>query len=191
VTRADHAERNALPHCRRLPLLLASFALVAGLAPGSVSAKHATGAGSLDRQQGRWASDGEFVRTPYSKAGHVTGQTSCAWSPMRSTLVCDQLVQSAAGDQHDTALYDFDSRANQYRYTEVPLDGSPPHSTLLTIDGDTWSYIGGVTDGKSRVLFRTTDVFSAEAEKWRSEFSYDDGKRWITMGTGISKHLGN
>ncbi len=172
---------------------VAALALVCSVALPEASAAAAPGGDrALQRYAGKWVSEGEFVLTPYSHNTHVTGTTTCQWSPMRNSLVCDQAVRAGAGEQRDTALYAYDPSANAYRYAEFPFDGSPPHITQLTIAGDTWRYFGGFGDAKGgHVVFRTTDVFSGDDERWRVEFSLDDGKKWIQMGAGSAKHVGN
>lgn len=42
---------------------------------------------------GRWVGDGHLLDSDYSKAGKATGVSTCAWSPDRIFVVCDQDVR--------------------------------------------------------------------------------------------------
>src|SRR5262249_10264064 len=138
---------------------------------------------ALGRIVGRWATRGEMKATPYSAAGPVAGELSCAWTAAHGFVVCELLVHHGTTAEEQLSIYRYSAGARAYAFVGLSPDGGP-RTPELTLDGDVWTYAGESTiDGKT-VRFRTTNRFGSASEmSWRSEYS-EDGVHWLLLGEG-------
>jgi Protein of unknown function (DUF1579) len=139
----------------------------------------------LDRLLGSWRSPGTFVDSAYSKAATADATTTCAWSDGRFYLICQQTVVMGGKTTHGIAIYTYDPDTKKYRFYNV--DVARANGTDISVTPTSITYSGEFTDEGKHVLTRTLNVWETpQRYTWRSEYSLDEGKTWVLMGSGVS-----
>jgi hypothetical protein len=167
-----------------MPMKCSVATLVVLLALAGLAAPVRADADARDAYAGVWKGTGMFYATPYSKAGPSSDTTTCRWESGRAYLVCSQTNESPYGPGVQLSIYA--RKGDGYVFDRVDRDGTI-HTGEVAVAGTTWTYPFAFTDrnGK-RVLMRTINDFSTPGvNKWRSEFSIDDGKTWTRTAEGV------
>ena len=95
------------------------------------------------------------------------------------------VVHDAQGDHVQLSVDAPDSEGSGYTYYTIN-PGHKPFYGDLQISGNTWVYAPPPEAKSTYPVFRTTNVFSAETESFKTEFS-EGGKNWTTMLEGSMK----
>lgn len=136
---------------------------------------------------GKWHSEGAFLDSPYSKAGKVTSNIDCAWSPQGNFLICEQLITDSSGQHTQLSVFSYNSKDGNYTISSMAGPGKEPWNGTLIINGNIWTYPGGYEANGKKVQIRTINDFSVPGvEGFKTEFSDDGGAHWtLTLqGTG-------
>lgn len=149
----------------------------------SVEAQTTTRGGSHPGAQlhdivGTWQSD---------TVGGVSALSACAPSPDGESVICDQLISSAAGVQHAMSFFIPDS-AGAFVFYNLARPGTTMRPVKLVITNHAWTY-GGTERSDDGRFYRTVNVFSGGATyAWRQESSAD-GITWVTGVQGHSRRV--
>ncbi len=172
---------------------LALWIFVAGIAAGGFASVQA---GSADEQAatkelgvfvGKWHSEGSFFDTPYSKAGKVTSNVDCGWSPQSNFLICEQHITDSSGQHTQLSIFSYNSKDGNYTISSMAGPGKQPWNGTVIIHGDIWTYPGGYEANGKKVEIRTTNDFSVPGtESFKTEFSADGGAHWIVTLQGAA-----
>jgi hypothetical protein len=134
---------------------------------------------------GQWEGGGTFYDTAMSKAGKITSKTDCSWSSSGHYLVCEQSITDDKGTHQQLTVYTPSDDADDFTYYTITGSGTP-FTGKVKIAGNTWTYDNKFEqDGKKNEV-RTTNVFSADEETFKTEYSVDGGP-WTTMLDGKSR----
>ena len=176
----------------RIAIVMLIPCALSALASGPQAAPAPDGLNKLGAFVGTWKSEGEMKDSAYSKAQpNITSEFTCQWSPNHGFMVCDQEVRSPNGINNDLSIYTFDESKHEYRFFGFGRNDARVRTPALTIEGNTWVYLGGFEDGSKHVRFRTTNVFTSQGHvRWRSEYS-EDGSQWTLMGEGTDIRVGS
>jgi hypothetical protein len=162
-----------------LALVLLSAALFAADSPSADVLNRWAG--------GKWIGEGAMLATEYSKPMKVGGVTTCAWSPDRVFMVCDQQVTVNEKADRMLSLYTYDSEKQAFHFFGLSPSGEHPRigDVVISPDGGRWEYPYKAEISGKPVDFRTVNVFrDADHVDWWSEYSTDGGAKWIRTGAG-------
>lgn len=139
----------------------------------------------LDVWTGRWKIQGQAKDTPYSRAGLISSDTTCAWAINHNYMVCDQLIYDAAGDSNALSVYTYSDKEKAYKFFGLDRNGEP-RSVPLTIEGNIWTYGGQpFDDNGKKIQIRTINEFTTPATvTFHTEYSDDGGAHWTLMNEG-------
>jgi hypothetical protein len=153
-------------------------------------------AGSVDEQAatkklgvfvGKWHSEGAFFDTPFSKAGKVTSNIDCSWSPQGNFLICEQLITDSSGKHTQLSIFSYNSKDGNYTISSMAGPGKQPWNGTVIINGNIWTYPGGYEGNGKKVEIRTINDFSVPGtESFKTEFSDDGGAHWIVTLQGAA-----
>lgn len=136
---------------------------------------------------GKWQSEGAFLDSPYSKAGKVTSDIDCNWSPQRNFLICEQLITDSGGKHTQLSIFSYNSKDGNYTISSMAGPGKQPWNGTLQINGNVWIYPGGYEANGKKIQIRTTNDFSVPGiETFKTEFSDDGGVHWIVTLQGTA-----
>lgn len=157
--------------------LLIAFTAASGAGP-------ATRRDPLSRFLGHWEGSGKFAETKFAPAHALTSTTDCSWSPQGSYLVCEQLIHENDATHTQLTVFMPDSSGDTFTFYSFNTPGQKPFQGSLTIKDNVWTY-GPLPDAaNSYPVFRTTNIFQANSESFKTEFS-EDGSHWTTMLEGV------
>jgi len=136
---------------------------------------------------GKWQSEGAFLETPYSKAGKVSSNIDCGWSPQGNFLICEQLITDSGGKHTQLSIFSYNSKDGNYTISSMAGAGKQPWNGTVTINGSIWTYPGGYEADGKKVEIRTINDFSVPGtESFKTEFSDDGGAHWIVTLQGTA-----
>ncbi len=136
---------------------------------------------------GKWQSEGAFFDTPYSKAGKVSSQIDCDWSPQSNFLICEQLITDSDGKHNQLSIFSYNSKDGNYTISSMAGPGKQPWNGTVLINGNIWTYPGDFEANGKKVQIRTTNDFSVSGtESFKTEFSDDGGAHWIVTLQGTA-----
>jgi hypothetical protein len=162
-------------------ILLACF-LLAGLA---ISVAQTTDAAKpLAVFVGHWEGGGKFYTTPMSAEGSITSKTDCAWSTQGHYLICEQAITDSKGTHQQLTVYTASDDGSDFTYYTI-TGSDTPFTGKVKIDGNTWTYDNKFEQDGKKTEVRTVNTFSGDEEKFKTEFSVEDGP-WTTMLEGSS-----
>jgi hypothetical protein len=139
---------------------------------------------------GKWQSEGNFFETGYSRAGHVTSQVNCRWSPQGNFLVCEQQITDNEGQHTQLSIYSYSSKDGNYTISSMAGPGTQPWNGTMNISGNIWTYPGGFEAKGKKVEIRTINDFSTSGvEQFKSEYSDDGGVHWTIMLQGTARRI--
>src|SRR5215469_5949078 len=99
---------------RTFLLLLIAFVLSGfGLAQSTTSDEQAA-TKKLGVFVGKWESEGRFFDTPFSKAGKVSSNIDCGWSPQGNFLICEQLITDSTGKHTQLSIFSYNDKDKNY-----------------------------------------------------------------------------
>lgn len=169
----------------RRALIAAAFVAAALSGSPAARAQQDPAYAQLDRLVGTWHSPGTFVDSAYSKAGTADATTACAWSDGRFYLICQQTVVMNGKTTHGIAIYTYDLDNKKYRFYNVSVTRA--NGTDIVVTPTSITYAGEFTDEGNHVLTRTLNLWeNPQRYTWRSEYSLNEGKTWVLMGSGVS-----
>jgi hypothetical protein len=161
-----------------MAFLLHVLVLAAAMQGGTATTPH----DKLSAFVGHWEGKGTYKDTAYSQASVVTSKEVCAWSAMGEYLICDQLL-SLSTDQ--LTIFSHNKKEAAYSFCTLGNPGTAANCGAFNIEGTTWTFLNTLNNGKQKVTFRTTNIFDAPGhEKFKSEYSDDNGKTWKLMLEG-------
>lgn len=141
---------------------------------------------------GKWQSEGAFLDSPYSKAGKVTSDIDCIWSPQRNFLICEQLITDSGGKHTQLSIFSYNSKDKNYTISSMAGPGKQPWNGTVNINGNIWTYPGGYEANGKKVEIRTINDFSVPGvETFKTEFSDDGGAHWMLTLQGTAHRTGN
>lgn len=139
---------------------------------------------------GRWQSEGTFFGTPYSKAGKVSSDIDCSWSPHQNFLICEQLISDSGGKHTQLSVYSYNSKEGNYTITSMAGPGAEPWNGTVIISGNIWTYPGGYEADGKKITIKTTNDFSVPGtEAFQVQFSDDGGAHWVTTLKGTAHKI--
>lgn len=139
---------------------------------------------------GKWQSEGTFFDTPYSKAGKVTSDIDCGWSPQRNFLVCEQLINDSTGKHTQLSIYSYNGKEGSYTISSMAGPGALPWNGTVMINGSLWTYPGGYEANGKKITIKTTNDFSVPGiETFKTQFSDDNGDHWVTTLQGTAHRV--
>jgi hypothetical protein len=101
-------------------------------------------------------------------------------------VICQQRVVVNQVEQHDVAIYTYDSAAQTYRFDNIGM--ARVGTTAINVDANTITYPGSFADGTKTVTTRTTNVWDdPDHYRFSTEYSLDGGSQWTTMLTGTAR----
>ena len=136
---------------------------------------------------GQWEGGGTFYDTAMSKAGKITSKTDCSWSPSQHYLICEQTITDDKGTHQQLTVYTPSDDADDFTYYTI-TGSNPPFTGKVQIAGNTWTYDNKFEQDGKKTEVRTTNVFSADDETFKTEYSVDGGA-WTTMLDGKSHRV--
>jgi hypothetical protein len=140
---------------------------------------------AMGRFVGTWESAGTFTDSAYSKAGSVSGSTTCGWSIDHDFLICQQRVVLGKTEQHGIAIYTYDPAAEKYRFYNV--GATQVGSTAIAVDPTTITYTDTYSDGGKTVTNRTLNVWDdPDHYHFSTEYSLDGGAHCTTILSGTA-----
>jgi len=135
--------------------------------------------GALGALVGEWQSD--------TTAG-VSARTFCAWTPRRSSMLCELRIDAPAGQSTALSLFSSDSASGQFVLHVLSRPADTMQPVTLVIRGNLW-YYGGQTASSDGRFYRTVNDFSrADVYYWRQESSVD-GQQWTEGIHGQSRRI--
>jgi hypothetical protein len=138
-----------------------------------------TGVEALGDVVGVWQSD---------TTGGTSALSSCAWTPQRGGVVCEQTITTPAGVRHALSLYTFDAASGKFTFYGLGQAGDVMRPVPLSIADHIWIY-GGQAREQSGNWSRTVNDFTAkDSYSWRLESSVD-GERWTAGLHGSSRRV--
>lgn len=139
---------------------------------------------------GKWHSEGAFLDSPFSKAGKVTSNIDCGWSPQGNFLICEQLITDSSGQHTQLSVFSYNSKDGNYAISSMAGPGKEPWNGTLIINGNIWTYPGGYEANGKKVQIRTINDFSVPGvESFKTEFSDDGGAHWILTLQGTAHKI--
>lgn len=169
---------------------------VVGLAfSGCVAAQNSSAdpqspTGKLGVFVGKWQSEGAFLDTPYSKAGKVTSEIDCSWSPQHNFLICEQAITDSTGKHTQLSIFSYNGKEGSYAVSSVAGPGAKPWNGTVIIDGNIWTYPGGYEANGKKITIKTTNDFSVPGtETFKTQFSDDGGVHWVTTLQGSARKV--
>lgn len=139
---------------------------------------------------GKWHSEGAFLDSPFSKAGKVTSDIDCGWSPQGNFLICEQLITDSTGKHTQLSVFSYNSKDGNYTISSMAGPGKEPWNGTLLISGNIWTYPGGYEANGKKVQIRTINDFSVPGvESFKTEFSDDGGAHWIVTLQGTAHKI--
>ena len=139
---------------------------------------------------GKWHSEGAFLDSPFSKAGKVTSNIDCGWSPQGNFLICEQLITDSGGQHTQLSVFSYNSKDRNYAISSMAGPGKEPWNGTLIINGNIWTYPGGYEANGKKVQIRTINDFSVlGVESFKTEFSDDGGAHWILTLQGTAHKI--
>lgn len=136
---------------------------------------------------GKWQGEGTFFDTPYSKAGKVTSNIDCSWSPQGNFLICEQIITDSLGQHTQLSIYSYNSKDGNYTITSMAGPGKPPWNGTVIINGTIWTYPGGYEANGKKIAIRTINDFSVPGtESFKTEMSDDGGAHWALTLRGAA-----
>ena len=161
-----------------------------GLGVGQTSSDEQAAAKKLGVFVGKWESEGTFFETPFSKAGKVSSNIDCGWSPQNNFLICEQLITDSTGKHTQLSIFSYNSKDKNYSISSMAGPGKQPWNGTLNIDGDIWTYPGGYEANGKKITIRTINDFSVPGvESFKTEFSDDGGAHWVTTLKGSAHKI--
>src|SRR5215469_7130446 len=178
--------------CRKLTFFVLFISLI-GLGVGqTASSDEQAATKKLGVFVGKWESEGTFFDTPFSKAGKVSSNIDCGWSPQQNFLICEQLITDSTGKHTQLSIFSYNSKDKNYTISSMAGPGKQPWNGTLNIDGNIWTYPGGYEANGKKVTIRTINDFSVPGvESFRTEFSDDGGAHWVTTLKGTAHKISN
>lgn len=167
----------------RRTMLLVLAALIAVFAVAQNTANTAPLAAFI----GHWEGGGVFYDTAMSKAGTITSNTDCAWSPEGHYLICEQSISDDKGTHQQLTVYTADSQGGGFTYYTI-TGSAAPFTGKVKIEGNKWTYDNSFEQSGKTTEVRTTNLFSGEDESFKTEFSVEGGP-WTTMLDGKSHRV--
>lgn len=133
----------------------------------------------LDAIVGTWQSD---------TVGGVSARSTCAWTPARLSVLCEQTITTPTGTDRIENFYTFNPAAGRYYFYGPLRPGEPMVPVPLIIADHLWIYADNRRDGHG-LAWRTVNDFSKpETYSWRRESS-PDGQHWTVVGHGQSRRV--
>ena len=166
-----------------LRTILLSLLLTAVLA----SAQTADPNAPLSAFVGRWEGGGTFYDTAMSKAGTITSKTDCEWSPQSHYLVCEQSITDEKGTHQQLTVYTPSENGSDFTYYTI-AGSNAPFTGKVKIEGNKWTYDNSFEQDGKKTEVRTTNLFTADEETFKTEYSVDGGA-WTTMLDGKSHRV--
>ena len=166
-----------------LGIMLVSIVPLRSPAPAHSSLSLARGAAqgveALGAIVGVWQSDTTDGNSALS---------SCAWTPQRGAVLCEQTITTPGGERHALNLFTFNSTTGSYSFYVLGQPGDPMRPVALAIKGKIWIY-GGQAPGPDGRTYRTVNDFSAPGSyTWRQESS-SGGEQWTAGAHGQSRRV--
>ncbi len=169
----------------RYPLLMVVACISLGMAQSDDATK------KLGVFMGKWQSEGMFSDTPFSRAGKVSSNIECRWSPQSSFLVCEQQINQSSGKSIQLSIYSYSTNNGSYTISSMAGPGAQPWNGTVIINGNLWTYPGGFERDGKKIQTRTTNDFSTPGtEVFKTEFSEDGGAHWTVMLQGTAHKTG-
>ena len=170
--------------------IFAFLALVpVALVPALASAAPApAGLDKIAAYAGSWKGKTENFTTPYSKAGKETSTLyNDAWRS-GDFYVIHQVVNGKPAPV--LSVYTYDTKADLYHVSSVPMDGSDPGSAgTLIIKGNVWTFPWEYKHDGKTTWFRVVNTWSSPRTiEYRQEFSADK-IHWTVMGKGTEHKI--
>ncbi len=140
---------------------------------------------------GRWQSQTEVMKTPYSQAATVSSEMTCSWSPNHGFVLCDHLMHGVGGaTTNSLSVYTYDEADKVYKFFGVQKD-SYPREVPMEVQGNVWRFGTEVQSQDKTIMFMTSDEFlSGTSMHFRTEFSDDNGAHWKELNQGELTKIG-
>jgi hypothetical protein len=139
----------------------------------------------LDAWSGQWTTKGKRYETAYSHAGEITVTMNCGWSTYGGYMICDHLVIGLSGQRNELSIFTYNQADKSYKFCGLDQTGVP-RTTLLTIEGNVWSFDSDDEENGKIVHTTTINDFSKPGVvMWNTKFSADGGAHWTLMNEGV------
>jgi hypothetical protein len=132
---------------------------------------------------GHWDGGGTFYATKLSKLDKVTSSGDCDWSPQHRYLLCEQTIHDSKGAHDQLTVFYPAGKAGEFSY-QTFQDGGAPRGSIMTIEGNVWTFQNTFSSDGIKTTVRTTNTFHGDQEAFRVEYSQDNGAHWTTMLDG-------
>ena len=139
----------------------------------------AQGADALGALVGVWQSDTTNGNSALS---------SCAWTPQRGAVLCEQTITTPGGERHALNLFTFNTGTGSYSFYILGQPGDPMRPVALTIKGKIWIYGGQSPDPDGRTNRTVNDFSAGSSYTWRQESS-SNGAQWTGGAHGQSRRV--
>jgi hypothetical protein len=146
---------------------------------GVAAATAAPDVGLLGDIVGTWQSD---------TTNGTSAVSSCAWTPQRGGVLCEQTVTTPAGERHALNLFTFDRAAGKFFFYVLGQPGDAMRAVPLAIDKHVWIYGGQSRDANGGFSRTVNDFTAKDFYAWRLESSAD-GEVWTAGIHGRSRRV--
>ncbi len=148
---------------------------------------------ALDAQAGHWIYHGTTTDSATGKTGSFSWDEHCSWSSDKLFLNCS-FDNDWSGEKVQSEVVDSWNAKDQaywhYEFFAVGAGGEKPFASKMTIQGNTWTEVGGDEENGKKTVDRIVYRYVTPTKVTVTiEVSHDDGKHWTTVlqGEGLKQ----